>query len=70
MTLKQAIEKHSGLSYVVNQLKIYSPMGRKALLETKFSKDADFLKSQYEIISACQRYISTNANQKQLKNSH
>lgn len=66
MTLKQAIEKHSGLSYVVNQLKIYSPMGRKALLETKFSKDADFLKSEYEIISACQRYISTNANKKQL----
>lgn len=64
MTLKQAIEKHNGLNFIVNELNIYSSIGRKALLETKFSKDKSILVSKYEIIEGCLKYISEEENKK------
>ncbi len=67
MTLKEAIEKHNGLSFVFNELNISSPIGRKTILETNFSKDKDYLSSQYSIIECCQRYISEEINLKALK---
>ncbi|MFA6200348.1 MAG: hypothetical protein WC679_08105 [Bacteroidales bacterium] len=66
MTLKQAIEKHNGLNFIVNELNIYSSIGRKALLETKFSKDKSILISKYDITEGCQKYISEEANKKTL----
>lgn len=67
MTLKEAIEKHNGLSFVFNDLNISSPIGRKTILETNFSKDKDYLSIQYSIIECCQRYISEEINLKALK---
>lgn len=67
MTLKEAIEKHNGLSFVFNELNISSPIGRKTILETNFSKDKDYLSSQYSIIESCQTYISEEINLKALK---
>ena len=67
MTLKEAIEKHNGLSFVFNELNISSPIGRKTILETNFSKDKDYLSIQYSIIECCQRYISEEINLKALK---
>lgn len=67
MTLKEAIEKHNGLSFVFNDLNISSSIGRKAILETKFSKDKDYLSSQHSIIESCQHYISEEINLKTLK---
>ena len=66
MTLKQAIEKHNGLNFIVNELNIYSSIGRKALLETKFSKDKTLLISKHSIIEGCQNYISKEINLKTL----
>lgn len=67
MTLKKAIEKHNGLSFIFNELDISSSIGKKALLETKFSKDKDYLISQYSIIESCQNYILEEINLKTLK---
>ena len=67
MTLKEALEKHNGLSFVFNELNISSPIGRKTILETNFSKDKDYLSSQYSIIESCQTYISEEINLKALK---
>lgn len=66
MTLKAAIEKHNGLSFIFNELNISSSIGRKSLLETKFSKDKAHLLSQYSIIESCQSYISEEINRKTL----
>ena len=66
MTIKQAIEKHNGLNFIINELNIYSSIGRKALLETKFSKDKLLLISKHSIIECCQNYISKEINLKTL----
>ncbi|MDD2530683.1 MAG: DNA mismatch repair protein MutS [Bacteroidales bacterium] len=66
MTLKQAIEKHSGLRFIVEELNIYSSIGRKALLNISFSKDKALLSSKHSIIEGCQDYISEPINQKTL----
>lgn len=66
MTLKQAIEKHNGLNFVVNELNIFSSIGRKALLETKFSINETLLLNTYSIIESCQNYILEEINQKTL----
>lgn len=66
MTIKQAIEKHNGLNFIINELNIYSSIGRKALLETKFSKDKSLLISKHLIIECCQNYISKEINLKTL----
>lgn len=66
MTLKKAIERHNGLGFIFNGLNIYSSIGRKTILETKFSKDKDYLLSQYSIIESCQNYISEEINLKTL----
>lgn len=66
MTINQAIEKHNGLNFIINELNIYSSIGRKALLETKFSKDKSLLISKYSIIEGCQNYISKEINLKTL----
>lgn len=66
MTLKQAIKKHNGLNFIVNELNIYSSIGRKDLLETRFSNNKTLLINNYSIIESCQNYISEEINKKTL----
>ena len=66
MTLKQAMEKHNGLNFVVNEINIYSSIGRKALLETKFSNNETLLLNNYLIIESCQNFIIEDINKKTL----
>jgi len=66
MTLKQAMEKHNGLNFVVNEVNIYSSIGRKALLETKFSNNETLLLNNYLIIESCQNFIIEDINKKTL----
>lgn len=66
MILKQAIEKHNGLKFIVEQFNIYSSIGRKALLSTSYIKDKALLSSKHLIIEGCQNYISEPINIKTL----
>ena len=66
MIFKSAIEKHSGLGFIFNGLNIVSSLGNKAILETRFSKDEDYLISKYSIIESCQNYLSEEINLKTL----
>lgn len=66
MTLKQAIEKHNGLKFIVEELNIYSSIGRKEILNTNFSKDKEYLSAKHSIIIGCQKYILEEINQKTL----
>lgn len=66
MTLKQAIDKHSGLSFIVSDLNIYSTMGKKELYSTKFLKDKTLLLTKHLVIDDCQDYLKEEINKKTL----
>jgi len=67
MTLKQAKEKVKALSFVVEELNIYSSLGRRILLESQFCTDKSLLLQRYAIIAKCEGYLSLGANRKTLK---
>lgn len=59
MLLRTAIEKVRGLSYMLAQLNIQSPVGRRALLSTPFTTNADELQRTLDEVEQLYRYLQS-----------
>lgn len=56
MTFQQAITENQNLRTLYSQMEIQTPMARKLLLHTEFSKSKQWIEQQWQEIEECQNY--------------
>lgn len=59
MTLKQVIQSTRGLQYIIDQISVQSPIGRRYLYAESWSSDSNILNEKFNLIEQCTASINS-----------